>query len=269
MAVKFRPGKRRPKWVVDFSDAEGKRRYLTLYTIEEANQFNETMRREAQRRKRKELSTFAEIGKNYIDVTRPFVKPQTADLYARVLRQHVYPEIGDQLVVSLTRSDIKTFLASKLEGGLKAKSVMTIQSAVKGVFDTAIDSEIVGQNPAAGLQRFIRRGSNILAGPIKAMTSVQLDRFLDVAEQTEPKFYPIFLTLARTGMRIGEAITLQWEDLDFEERTIRVARSMTIACVIDTPKNGRERQVDMSSQLSEVLARPSDEVARGQDTLPV
>jgi integrase len=34
--------------------------------------------------------------------------------------------------------------------------------------------------------------------------------------------YPQALTLARTGMRLGEALALQWDDIDFEERFITI-----------------------------------------------
>lgn len=37
-----------------------------------------------------------------------------------------------------------------------------------------------------------------------------------------PEAYPVVLTLARTGLRIGEALTLHADDLDFQRRELRV-----------------------------------------------
>jgi integrase len=34
----------------------------------------------------------------------------------------------------------------------------------------------------------------------------------------------LFLTLARTGMRVGEALALRWDDINIEERYIHIQR---------------------------------------------
>jgi integrase len=39
--------------------------------------------------------------------------------------------------------------------------------------------------------------------------------------------YPLFLLLARTGIRMGEAQAPQWTDIDFRSREIRVARALS------------------------------------------
>ena len=39
--------------------------------------------------------------------------------------------------------------------------------------------------------------------------------------------YPVLLTLARAGLRPGEAFGLQWDALDFVERTLHVERTFT------------------------------------------
>ena len=64
---------------------------------------------------------------------------------------------------------------------------------------------------------------------------------------------PLFLLLARTGMRIGEPLALQWGDIDFTGRFITVKQALSRGRV-ETPKSGKIRRVDMSRQLAEALA---------------
>ena len=40
------------------------------------------------------------------------------------------------------------------------------------------------------------------------------------------KWQNLFLVLNGTGMRIGEALALQWEDLDFDQNIIRIERTI-------------------------------------------
>ena len=55
-------------------------------------------------------------------------------------------------------------------------------------------------------------------------------------------------------MRLGEAIGLQWGDIDFSGRFFNIQRTLTRG-KIGTPKNGKSRRVDMSMQLTETLWR--------------
>ncbi len=92
------------------------------------------------------------------------------------------------------------------------------------------------------------------AGEVKAMTRGQVGAFLTTAATAEPRYYPLFLLLARTGLRIGEAVVTEWDDLDWTGRTLRVARGLS-AGKIDAPKSGRARTVDLAADLVAALRR--------------
>jgi len=66
----------------------------------------------------------------------------------------------------------------------------------------------------------------------------------------------MFLTLYATGMRLGEMLGLQWNDLDFRRREMRLVRSLDDKTQEDgTPKSGHARTVDMADDLADVLKR--------------
>ncbi|SLM97459.1 Integrase [Brachybacterium faecium] len=59
--------------------------------------------------------------------------------------------------------------------------------------------------------------------PIKFYTKDQLILFLNnVQEKNSSKLYAFFRLLAFTGMRKSEALALQWEDVDFFNKTLRI-----------------------------------------------
>jgi len=100
------------------------------------------------------------------------------------------------------------------------------------------------------------------------MTRDQLGAFLAAARNAptayERRYYPLFLLLARTGMRLGEGLALQWDDVNFAEREIRVARTLS-GGRMEKPKSGHGRTVDMSEQLARILLRL--QVQRKTETL--
>jgi integrase len=81
------------------------------------------------------------------------------------------------------------------------------------------------------------------------MTREQMAAFLAAVE---PRHYALFLTMARTGMRISEVIGLEWGDIDIAGREITIARAVSRGAV-GAPKSGHSRRVDMSEQLAAAL----------------
>jgi integrase len=129
-----------------------------------------------------------------------------------------------------------------------------IWSTLRTLFHDAIDDEIIASNPASRMGRRFKLVTppRVQGERIKAMTREQLTKFLAVAAETERRSFPFWLTMARIGMRIGEALALQWADVDWTARTIRVERGFSHDR-LETPKNGSGRTVDMSAQLGDVL----------------
>jgi integrase len=70
--------------------------------------------------------------------------------------------------------------------------------------------------------------------------------------------------MARTGFRIGEAMALQWQDVNPRDRKIRVERAFS-AGELTTPKAGHGRDVDLSQQTADILQRLR--VKRAAETL--
>jgi len=77
-------------------------------------------------------------------------------------------------------------------------------------------------------------------------------KFEKAMQQQYPRYYPLFLTALRTGMRLGELIALQPGDLDFNGGFIEIRRAFSRGR-LTTPKSGKSRRVDMSNGLAETL----------------
>jgi integrase len=142
-------------------------------------------------------------------------------------------------------------LRRKADSGLAGRSVHYIARTMSAIFNQAIDDGIITANPAARPGRYVkiedRRGQFGFLAPAEGRL------FLDTAKKSTPKFYPIFLTALRTGMRQGKIVGLQWGDIDWNGKFIEIRRAYWNR-IVTTPKNGKSRRVDMSDQLAQALS---------------
>jgi integrase len=122
-------------------------------------------------------------------------------------------------------------------------------SYLSAILNEAVDDELLQGNPAAKVRKVIAKEHK---AEIQPLTAAELDHLLNTVQQHYPDHYALFLLLARTGMRIGEALALKWADIDFNSRFIKVERSVRKGRV-STPKSGKSRRVDMSPQLADTL----------------
>jgi integrase len=176
-------------------------------------------------------------------------KESTRDSYRDVLRIHINPVFGDKRLDEIERKDIKQFVVSKQTDGLSASTARLILSYFSAILAEAVDDELVIANPATGVRKVIGKND---ANEIRPLTADELNHLLEIVREHFPKYYVLFLLLARTGMRIGEALSLQWGDIDFHDRFIEVKRSV-VRGRVSTPKSRKSRRVDMSPQLTDAL----------------
>ena len=57
-----------------------------------------------------------------------------------------------------------------------------------------------------------------------ALTARELQRLLDTTRRE--RWYPLWVLLSTTGLRIGEALALTWDDVNLEARRLLVVRSL-------------------------------------------
>jgi integrase len=129
-------------------------------------------------------------------------KPATTERYEMVLRKHWLPALGRLPLTGVTRDQIKEVLTEKLGAGLKPRTVKGHLDVLRACLTAAVEDSLTPVNPAARLGKFLPRTGE--GQEIDIFTRAELTALLEVAEQHMPDAYPIVLTLARTGLRIGE-----------------------------------------------------------------
>jgi integrase len=144
---------------------------------------------------------------------------------------------------------------NKRRHGYAKNSVRLMKAALSAMLSDAVDDGIIDINPAFQLGHRRAKAADRLTPAeriqkIRPMSWQQRDAFLAGAGN-EPCYGALFVLLAKTGLRPGEAFGLKPEDLDLRERTVRVERAWSLGRAKPT-KTYEERTVDLSH---DVLAR--------------
>src|SRR5581483_12362986 len=223
----------RGKWAVDYRDSAGRRHRPSFETKREAEEFFGDAVREARQAVRCIVDpdvTLAVYVDRWMRQVAANAKPRTVEVYEKNLRLHILPVLGHRKVRQLYRGIIKEHLVQKLGEGLHRNTVRLIHAVLRSVLNGAVDDGVILANPADKLGRQLRLVASKSAKQeeVKAFTREQLVRFLDASREVAARYYPLFFTLARSGLRLGEARGLQWADLDLDltKRTMRIARTM-------------------------------------------
>ena len=198
----------------------------------------------------KEAKSFKEYADIWLNVTLPATcKVSTQNDYKWILNKHILPVFGKKPVTEISRLMVKKFLMGKIKEGFAQSTVTHIKNAMSGVLNLALDDEVVTINPAHRLGKIFQKKQR---DSIDYLTKEELSRLLESCRENFSDHYVMVLTLARTGMRLGEVLALQWGDIDFHNRFIHVRRGFARG-KIETPKSGKSRPVDISLQLAATL----------------
>jgi integrase len=171
--------------------------------------------------------------------------------YQDILTRYIYPAIGGRLLSEIRRGEIRDLLLKLHRNGLSKPTIALVKDVISGPLAFAVDEELIPVNPTVGITKRLQLGRDKKSA-VEPLTGDEVHLFLSTCQTKDPGHYPFFMCAFRTGMRLGELLGLQWGDVDWHGRFIRVERSYKLGRITPT-KTGKVRRVDMSDQLIEAL----------------
>lgn len=149
------------------------------------------------------------------------VEPATVKHYREAVAR-LSPTIGAVKIQELTALDLDRAYAALLEAGRAARTVRASHVAARKMLAEAQRLGKVGRNVAADARP--PRAKAARAKQFTTWTWEQLDQFL--AASAESAHGSLWTVAALTGMRRGELVALRWDDVDLDEATLAVCRSV-------------------------------------------
>ncbi|WP_067925466.1 site-specific integrase [Alicyclobacillus shizuokensis] len=148
----------------------------------------------------------------------------------KIALKHVINAIGQVPVQRITKKAYQDMIDS-LADRFSPNYVSSIHTSAHMVFTYAQETGLIRDVPSAGVRLPKRRMTvedieQESALPDKFLEREELEEFLLVAKREGLEGDLLaFTMLAYTGLRIGELAALKWSDIDFDNLTLRVART--------------------------------------------
>ncbi len=204
-------------------------------------------------------TTFREYTEHWLTTYKKLtIKPTTMRGYRTMLESHLYPAFQDKIFDSITTDDVQEFLNKRAD--LSRKYLTDMVHFLGSISKDAMEDKVIRQDPTHS------RKLSIPSQKKTTREALKKEDFLDIAahlkELTEGEALLVAFMLF-TGMRRGEVLGLQWQDIDLEAELIHINRNVTYPTnqpTIGTPKTKTSiRDIPLSAELRSFFPKKKEE----------
>lgn len=152
-------------------------------------------------------------------------KYSTLKGYKAQINKHIRPGIGKYNLSQLNPMILQRFfnhLSEPDEKGkvLSPKSIKNIYIILSGILEQAVENEMISKNPCKKVKL-----PKVYNKQITPLTDKQVKEFLEIIS-TDEIYGTILRVIVFTGLRLGEAMGLTWDCVDFEKGALNINKQL-------------------------------------------
>ena len=205
------------------------------------------------------ITTYRELVALWWESYKNTIKPNSQQSMEGIVRLHILPVFGDYKLDKLTTPIIQQQVnkwadeANKGEKGAYA-NYSFLNNINRRILQYGVTMQVIQHNPARDV--IIPRKQQNKEHKVKFFSNQELKQFLDYLEDLDQSSYENFFdyvlykTLLASGCRIGEALALEWSDIDLKKGTISISKTLNRYQETNTPKSKaglREIDIDKAT----------------------
>lgn len=164
--------------------------------------------------------TLGQYLRSWLETKRGTVRDSTWRSYEGHVRLHISPLLGGIPIVRLRPADVRRLIRDRLDAGRDPATVARIVTTLGIAMGQAVADRILLDDPTAGV-----RLPKVERDPVVPMTTDQADAI--IAACRDSSIEHLVVLLLGSGVRLGEALGLDWRDVDLDHGYVVVRRSKT------------------------------------------
>ncbi len=188
------------------------------------------------------------------DSVKGSVKPVTFESYERIVRLHVRPTLGRVKLKALTPPHVRRLYRERLDAGLSTRTVQYTHVVLQRALRQAVNDGLIPRNPCAAVDP-----PQVRREEIRPLDRDQVRALFEVAR--ENRLEALYIVAVHCGLRQGELLGLQWNDVDLEAGRLQVRRTLSNG-EFTAPKTAKSRRtVTLTPTAIDALKRHSERQA--------
>jgi len=176
---------------------------------------------------------------------------RTVETYRCIVRKHFIPTFGMVKVGKLSQMHVRRMVADLQRAGRSTSTIRHSCAILGGAMKCAVEAGLIKASPVEGI-KLPRKAK----AKFEIVDREQIPAFVQAAESTP---YPNeILFMLYTGVRVGEARGLKWDDVDIDAGTAHIQRQLNAVTHGDRftpPKDGENREIHLPTEAVDVLKR--------------
>lgn len=167
------------------------------------------------------------IFKEYVEIwqkeKQEFVKTTTMSAYKLLIKKHLMPTFGEMELSLINNDIVSAFAFKKLDEGISKKSVQDIVICLKMIIKNAALKNLI-EMPQIQV-RYPKKYDD-KKETLEVFNQNDYNRIISFCKENINSYNLGILICSLTGMRIGEVCGLKWKDVNFDEGTITINRTL-------------------------------------------
>ena len=203
-----------------------------------------------------------ELIARYIDIKNN-LSNSTKNNYIHMWEKNIKNNpLGMMSIISVKKSDILKFYTYLYKDrDFSSGTIQLYQNLLFPAFQLAVDDDIIRKNPCTNCMKDIKEKIKVER---KVLTSQEQRILLNFVKTNGffQRLFPIIYFLLSSGCRIGEAVGLTWNDINFTEKTVTIDHQLLYKkkngksqWYSDPPKNRRIRIIPLQDDIIRVLKK--------------
>ncbi len=157
----------------------------------------------------------------WIDIKKKTVRPNTVRNYTERYNRNIKKIIGKMLLSEVKPLHCQKIFSDMADENYRTTTIYQTRIALFNMLEFAKENDVIRYNPC---KKSVKSDMGKPSQKKEALTKDIQKVFLKYASgQSYENQYRFIL---QTGLRTGELVGLKWEDIDFQNKTLKIQRSM-------------------------------------------